>query len=664
MLRVLLCLSLIFVVIGQRQTYPAPLKKLAGPPEEFEMMRTPSPSSVLTEVQSATQRVWFTPQADSNIVYQYNVPVDGVGQFLLTFSSPFEKDLQLSMLDPTGKDVNLASLAQTGFIPIGEEDQVPATSYLITEQLAGFYALTITSDLPKEVVKQLATSSKPQAIISVVGEDDVVIQTHLTNWVLKKGQEIGVISTIVDENPSNDPISFHITSAIMDVQTPDGTDEDIQMSDTYEGLAKFGYAPNDGIYGAHIQADEAGTYLVQASIKGWWTTATNQQIPFERSSQHVIQVSSATLELTGSSSIRTKDADHLLVDIAVTGTADQIRAYAEVLGTDPVTKQFKPACWLGGIVILQNGIVTLELDVNWLKLAGVNGPFKLQNVYVSDMVTSFPISVAVSEMAVEGSEGLLFEVPTTPITITEEMRFGVNPLPKPVRNSTAPGPNSLIALPGYCAGSNPWQERAGDFTNTGFFVMKKGNYNHQDFALLAIDYTLKLNPKPASFGLLGHSQGGCVAAHIANYFYSGLDYATGGYKITSVGTPFQGCTAAGGLADLGDIFGIGCGSNNDLSLDGSKAWLSGITAETRKIVAFYTTTYEQGKLFGDWCNLPINSILQWPNDGTTEIKHAPLPGGSINMGNTQKECHTTGMSYPPQYRNPTRNQRISAQSAR
>jgi hypothetical protein len=651
-------------VLGQRQSYPAPLKKLAGPPDEFDTMRNPSPSEVITEIQSSTQRVWFTPQTDSNVVYEYNVPVDGVGEFLLTFSSPFEKDLQLSMTDPTGKDVNLASFAHPGFIPIGEEDKVPATAYLVTEELAGFYKLTITSDLPKGVLKELATSTLPQAIIAVVAEDDVVIQTHLTNWVLKKGQQIGVISTIVDDNPSNDPITFHVTSAVMEVQIPDGTDEDVQMSDTYEGLAKFGYAPNDGFYGAHIQIDEVGTYLIQASIKGWWTTATNQQIPFVRSTQHIIQVSSATLELTGSASIRTQDAQHLLVDIAVTGTADQIRAYAEVLGTDPVTNEFKPACWLGGIVILQNGVVTLELDVNWLKLAGVNGPLKLQNVYVSDMATSFPISVAASEMTIEGSEKLFFEVPATPITITKEMRVGVNPLPKPVRNSTAPGPNSFITLPGYCSSANPWQERAGDFTNTAFFSMKKGNYNHQEFALQALDYSQNLNPKPQSFGLLGHSQGGCVSVHISNYFFSGVDYATGGYKIQSVGTPYQGCTAAGGLADLGPIFGVGCGSNTDLSLDGSKAWLSGISPESRKEVAYYTTTYEQGKIFGDYCNMAINAILKWPNDGTTELNHAPLPGGALNMGNTQKECHTTDMSYPPQYRNPVRNQRMSAQAAR
>jgi len=191
--------------------------------------------------------------------------------------------------------------------------------------------------------------------------------------------------------------------------------------------------------------------------------------------------------------------------------------------------------------------------------------------------------------------------------------------------------------------------------------MTKGNYGHQAFAEKALTYFDQI--KAASFGLIGHSQGGCIAAHLANYFFTGNDYATGGFRIQSVGTPFQGCTAAGGLADLGDIFGIGCGSNNDLSLDGSRSWLTGITTEIRKLCYFYTTTYEQNKFFGDWCNLPINAILQWPNDGTTEIKHAPMVGG-VNLGNSEKECHTTGMSYPPQYHNPTRNQKMSRDAAR
>lgn len=30
----------------------------------------------------------------------------------------------------------------------------------------------------------------------------------------------------------------------------------------------------------------------------------------------------------------------------------------------------------------------------------------------------------------------------------------------------------------------------------------------------------------------------------------------------------------------------------------------------------------------------MNLILEWPNDGVTELKYAPLPG-AVNMGNKQ-----------------------------
>jgi len=191
--------------------------------------------------------------------------------------------------------------------------------------------------------------------------------------------------------------------------------------------------------------------------------------------------------------------------------------------------------------------------------------------------------------------------------------------------------------------------------------MAQGNYLHHPFALKVLDYIGTINAP--SFSLVGHSQGGAVSTHIANYFFTGLDSANAGKLVQSVGTPYSGCTAAGTLAKLGEIFGVGCGSNNDLSVDGAKNWLTGISPETTKDVWFYTTTYEQGTFFGDYCNLPINLVLKWPNDGTTEIYYSTIPGGN-NMGNTQKQCHINGMKYPAQYTDATRNARINREAAR
>jgi len=123
-----------------------------------------------------------------------------------------------------------------------------------------------------------------------------------------------------------------------------------------------------------------------------------------------------------------------------------------------------------------------------------------------------------------------------------------------------------------------------------------------------------------------------------------LENAKGGRLIQTVGTPWGGCSAAGDAASLGSVFGIGCGTNSDLTRDGAVNWLSGISLESRKAVHSYTTTYNLGTFFGDYCSLPMNMVLQWPNDGTTELTYGKLEGG-VYEGNTEKQCHTTGMAY-------------------
>jgi hypothetical protein len=111
------------------------------------------------------------------------------------------------------------------------------------------------------------------------------------------------------------------------------------------------------------------------------------------------------------------------------------------------------------------------------------------------------------------------------------------------------------------------------------------------------------------------------------------------------------------------LFGVGCGTVSDLTTDGARLWLAGIAAETQKEIYSYTTTYEQGNFFGDWCNMAMNAVLEWPNDGVTELDHAILPNG-VYMGNTQKQCHTTGMAYVSQYDDEKRNAILNANAAR
>jgi len=141
-----------------------------------------------------------------------------------------------------------------------------------------------------------------------------------------------------------------------------------------------------------------------------------------------------------------------------------------------------------------------------------------------------------------------------------------------------------------------------------------------------------------------------VGLQLYNNYFSGLEQSLTDTKVQSLGTPFLGCSAAGSKANLGKMFGVGCGSNTDLTTDGAALWLNTMTKEHRKHVYYYTTTYKLGNLFGDYCSMAMNAVLDWPNDGTTELDRAHLQGANY-QGNTEKWCHTTEMGYPAQYTN-------------
>jgi len=240
------------------------------------------------------------------------------------------------------------------------------------------------------------------------------------------------------------------------------------------------------------------------------------------------------------------------------------------------------------------------------------------------------------------------------LEITEEMRWGVMPARFAAARAKLVQVNDtsvpLVMSHGYCAGRNPWQANSEDFTNAQYFANFKANVGHDAFALMVADFSDSLN----AFSGVGHSQGGIVFLHLHNYYWTGLSVTTQGRRIQSMGSPWAGCTGAGSAANLIKIFGMGCGANSDLAVDGSRLWLAGISAAARVDVYYYTTTYKLGNLFGDWCNLAVNLILEWPNDGTAELDYCQLSGGN-NLGNTQKECHTIDMGYPPGYDNAARN---------
>jgi len=456
-----------------------------------------------------------------------------------------------------------------------------------------------------------------------------------------------------------------VESAVLSALTPSGQDLSIPMNDAgVDGDLVEG----DGIFGAQLPLEAVGNYVLMPTLLA--LSGAEVGTEFVRSSQHVVAVSKARLALKGSATLRRLASGRSLValEVDVQAPVGTLRAYTEVYARQEDDGAETPVAWLGGLVELQeDGTVTLEFDHDWLALAGLaqDGALPqlvLRNTYLADTRTTFPVALYAEAIAVTNPTLVRFITrPSRPLdAVTREMRLGVDPFT--LSNRMATGKTGLVLLPGYCADKNPWERSRADFGPDAYFFDEfKLNEPHADYALKVLKFVERNGLD--SFSLIGHSQGGKVALHIYNYYWSGLDNSTGGRKIQSVGTPWEGSSGAGCVASLGNMFGIGCGANSDLTRDGARNWRTGILKENEEDVFFFTTTYEQGSWFGDSCSFAMNLVLSWPNDGVTELPYAKLSGGQ-SQGNTPKWCHTTDMNYPAQYDDHERNRQMTTLAAR
>lgn len=311
----------------------------------------------------------------------------------------------------------------------------------------------------------------------------------------------------------------------------------------------------------------------------------------------------------------------------------------------------------------------LTMDGGWVAAADAVAPFELRNAVLQDADVYVPVTsldkISVTLARGNVDEALTHTIARRPLThanATLEWRQGVNPLPPSPRMLGREGTKAgLVMLHGYCSDENPWERTPFDFTDAKYFLNPGASISNDEFAMKVSNYIDYVGLD--TFGLVGHSQGGLASVHILNYYFTGLDQSEGDQRVTSVGSPYLGSSAAGSIANLGKIFGVGCGENVDLSPDGAKLWVAGLSPHILDDVYYYTTTYVRDQFFGDFCSLPMQLILDFPNDGTSEFNRAQLPGAN-NMGNTESECHVGGMKYPPQYDDDMRNAIINAKASR
>lgn len=361
-------------------------------------------------------------------------------------------------------------------------------------------------------------------------------------------------------------------------------------------------------------------------------------------------------------------------------------------------EKWTPICWISSISDVEESnskyVIPMELDLRWLQRAGISADASLflREILLQDVNTNIPV-MELAEAELDTHATLHHQARLARYTgeIVEEMKVGIRPNltklffdakfmseqhPQPKQklhkvrvaldddevseneellsqseqqeqeqqqedsdimelkgssSSTTQKPN-LLFVHGYCAQENPWKTHSSYFSNAIYFLDPMQSISNDEFArrLAAFSQAKGLH----RFGVIAHSQGGLASTHLLNYYWSALDVSTGPRRIQSVGSPYQGCSGAGSAASIVSLFGFGCGENFDLSMDGIQLWLAGITADTRKEVHYYTSTYPSGGIFSSYCSVATNLLLQWPNDGVTELVNAHLEGANF-QGNTE-----------------------------
>jgi len=581
-------------------------------------------------------------------------------------------DVTLVLTDANGNNVPLNNGVQGNF-PIGQMS-VPETSWMFNNPQPGTWKLEMRSTQVVDFSNYPFGKTEddvPAGYVLVWNDSPLMIYSHLTTYQMEVGQEIGIVSMVLDNRISGNHSRLRlgvvkdiVSEAVMEVTLPDGSEEDVQMHD--DGLHGDGEA-NDGIYGGILVASEPGVYKAEPFLEG----TTTSGLPFTRTSSHLLSAVPDYVDLTGTANGQIVNKKYISLNLEVdpqSTTTSTLRAYSEVYGIDKVSGNTIPVCWVSSLVDVQsnngNSFVSLQLDLDWLALANAQPPLTLKNVIIQESNTFVPVALA-DEISVT-MDAYSFKTAASynkkVVAITKEMKQGLPPAG--FFNKTGVE-GAIIILHGYCSTENPWSPYPEDLTNPYFFLISEEGVSVTNDQFSQSVLTFAQENGISSYSLVGHSQGGMVSAHISNYYFSGLDTLTsnGGRKIQSLGTPYEGCSAAGSAANLGKAFGIGCGENIDLSTDGARLWLSGISTDAKSDVHYYTTSYKLGNLFGDYCNLAINMVLEWPNDGTSELVYTNLDGAN-DQGNTQKQCHTTGMAYSAQYYDHNRNKQMNALAAR
>ena len=642
----LVVLAAFAVSAGPRAQADGPaFKHLAGPASDITagVMALPDPARLGIRSHSAMLPVQLKQTARGDFQWQANVPVDAIEGLSFALLAPQAQNWRISVQLPGQKTMPLENIKGLGVeraaSSFGYDGATyPATVYKITKNAPrGPWHVTISAP------------AAGQGYLIVGADSPYRLYSHLANYNLFAGQQVGLTAYVYDNNAASGdtpaPLAGIAQRISGQITLPGGKTVTMKMFD--DGRHNDG-AANDGIFGGTFTAPVAGSYTAQVWARG--VTPGGQA--FLRTSQHLFPVIAAKAELGAQATANASDDVRLQIHIPARGLADGavVRGYAEVWGVN-AAGQPAPAAWIGGLSQVNKGQATFVFDTRWLGYAGVSGKLELRQVRLQDNDTGIPLATR-DHMTLNTSS--LPKAATRSVgAITQEMLMGQRPAVAP-KAATSGG--KLMLVHGYCS-EGVWPTY--DFTDYAVFQDYNQNRSHDEFARLIRDF----GDQFSSFGVVAHSQGGDASLHLYTYYWSGLDYSSGDRLIQSVGTPYQGTALAGDLALLGEIFGAGCGYNWDLTYDGSSLWLAGIPSWARNRVHYWTTSDEDVWWRWDYCSAATDIVLDDPEDGVVERWAGQLSGGH-NHGHKEGWCHTNDMRDPAQYLDHGRNHEMNTYANR
>ncbi|WP_017158657.1 choice-of-anchor X domain-containing protein [Xanthomonas phaseoli] len=644
----LLCsLSLLCAPLAAAELQP---KQLAGPPEEFAQMRAPDPAESAILSKSALLPVELAP-AGQSARWQGNLPVENGHLRFMVLSGDQVWDAAVAAPELAGaRTAAVATSLQAQRTLLGSaEHGTSGMRYTVESARNGAWSLTLQSSSP---VAQRGY---------VLMEGDA--RTQLASYLRTRQQQVGRSLTLNALLSGNDvrgatlltAQAGTIDQASLRVIDPQGGVRSVPMAD--DGKHDDGDA-GDGVYGGTFQPTSEGTWIAQVIVHGHDQAGQ----PFVRTSEHVVPVVDTSLRLLGNAlGARAAEGTRLTIALPVAARGNvpsHYRVFGQIWGTDAKGRDV-PVAWIGGMLTPQQGQLPLSLDERWIARAGARAPFTLRNLCIEDPDHYIPL-VQAGTLPLQVPALRRASIARASAAIDESMRMGPRPTALASAMATAQpqaATSQLVLVHGYCS-NGVWPQV--QFTNASTFLDAKQNRSNDQFAQRIAQFASQWS----SFSTVAHSQGGMAALHLYTYYWSGLDNASGGRVMQSVGTPYQGTNLSGVLAAVGSWFGVGCGTNSDMTYDGAKAWLAGIPADARAKVNYYTTSFAKTNWYtNDYCNAASDLVLNDPEDGTVEQVNAQLPGG-VNRGHTTGQCHTTGMRDPAQYLDANRNAVMNANAAR